>query len=214
MKNCFQLIVCDAYGPNHGELGNGGTPAFGKCAIGGGVGASLVCFHHTSPKDILFISKSSRQHVTGRKSLAQHHLQPVPLPGVTGCARCWTASSRELRAVMSWRKGRRRKTGGGWYFQLSWKTRTCCVGSGGVIQDQPANFLFLVKPSVENPPTHAWFPHQAPRHGPSTVRLHGKICSYSLLAVFSDFFWQEGKLFLKSSYFLFLASLKLFQGDS
>lgn len=129
------------------------------------------------------------------QSLAQHHLQPVSLPGVAGCERCWTASSRELRAVMSWRKGWGRKTGGGWYFQLSWKTRTCCVGLGGVIQDQPANFLFLVKLGVENPPTHARFPHQAPRHSPSTVILHGKICNYSLLAVLSDFFWREGKLF-------------------
>lgn len=57
-------------------------PALSKHAIRGGVGASSVPFHHAGPKDIVFISESSRQHVTGHG--AWHHTarSPCPFPGL------------------------------------------------------------------------------------------------------------------------------------
>lgn len=49
------------------------------------------------------------------------------------------------------------------------------TSSGGVVQDQPASFLFLFRLGGENPPTPALFPHSAPRHSPFGFSLHGKI---------------------------------------
>lgn len=94
------------------------------------------------------------------------------------------------------RKGWGRKAGGGWYFQPSSKIRIGCAGLGVVIQDQPGNCVFLVKPGAENPPTQALFPHQAARHSPSRVGLHGKICSFSSLA-----FLTRSKTFKKTFVF-------------
>lgn len=125
-----------------------------------------------------------------------------------GCEGCWIPSLGEQRTMTPRRKGWGRKAGGGWYFQPSSKIRIGCAGLGVVIQDQPGNCVFLVKPGAENPPTQALFPHQAARHSPSGVGLHGNICSFSSLA-----FLTRSKTLKKPLYFLF-SSLKLFRWDS
>lgn len=80
MEGLLKLIAGNAGGPKSGELSSGGTPAFGKHTIKGGVGASSARFHRAGPKDIVFISELGRQHVTGRG--AWHHstrsLYPPP----------------------------------------------------------------------------------------------------------------------------------------
>lgn len=88
MEGLLKLIAGKAGGPESGELASGGTPAFEKHTIKGGVGASSVCFHCAGPKDILFISELGRQHVTGRGAWHRSTHSPCPPPGVAGCEGC------------------------------------------------------------------------------------------------------------------------------
>lgn len=101
-------------------------------------------------------------------------------------------------------------------FSALMKNRDQRAGSGGATQDQPANFLFLFRLEGENPPTPVVFPHSAPRHSPSCVSLHGKICRVShhspTLSFFLFFFpQQKGKL--KNNISFFFPNLELFRVD-
>lgn len=160
----------------------------------GGVGASSERFHCAGPKDILFISQLGRQHVTSHGAWHRSSRSPCP---PSRRRRLWRMLNSILQragpldpgAVTLRRKGWGKKDGGGWYFQLWWKIRTGFAGSGEVIQDQPANFLFRFRLGGENPPTPALFPHPAPRHSPSGFSIHGKICRVSHHSPSLSFCW-------------------------
>lgn len=124
---------------------------------------------------------------TGRHWPWSLALQPVSPP--VSSDGCWTASPKEphhrarCRGVTEERVAAKKKGWGRWILPDLMKNCGWFHSSGGVIQDQPASFLFLFKLSLEgkNPPTPALFPHSAPRHSPFGFSLHGKIHSFSLL---------------------------------
>lgn len=113
MEGLLKLIAGNVGGPESGELTSGGTPAFGKHAIKGGVGASSARFHRAGSRGhsvYIRIGQTARHRSW---SLAPAACAPLlASPAVRDAEQhppeSWTTGTVTLR-----RKGWGRNAGGG-----------------------------------------------------------------------------------------------------